>query len=86
MHPLNPELSRTASHRQRCNFLAQGHTPQRPGFDIEFRDSLRLRYNLPLQEIPSTCACAELFNVSQKSEKCLPLDFVTMFVQKLLLQ
>ena len=30
----------------------------------EFRDSLRLRYNLPLQDLPSTCACGELFNVS----------------------
>ena len=30
----------------------------------EFRDSLRLRYNLPLQDLPSTCACGESFNVS----------------------
>lgn len=30
----------------------------------EFRDSLRLRYNLPLQDIPSTRACGEPFNVS----------------------
>ena len=30
----------------------------------EFRDSLRLRYNLPLQDLPSTCACGQPFNVS----------------------
>ena len=30
----------------------------------EFRDSLRLLYNLPLQDLPSTCACGEPFNVS----------------------
>ena len=30
----------------------------------EFRDSLRLRYNLPLQDLPSTCACGEPFDVS----------------------
>ena len=30
----------------------------------QFRDSLRLRYNLPLQDLPSTCACGEPFNVS----------------------
>ena len=30
----------------------------------EFRDSLRLQYNLPLQDLPSTCACGEPFNVS----------------------
>ena len=30
----------------------------------EFRDSLRLRYNLPLQNLSSTCACGEPFNVS----------------------
>lgn len=27
----------------------------------EFRDSLRLRYNLPLSELPSQCACGEKF-------------------------
>ena len=30
----------------------------------EFRDYLRLRYNLPLQDLPSTCACGQPFNVS----------------------
>ena len=33
---LNPELLRlTHEARQRCKFLAQRHTPQRPRFDIE---------------------------------------------------
>ena len=31
----------------------------------EFRDSLRLQYSLPLQDIPSTCACGEPFNISR---------------------
>ena len=29
----------------------------------EFKDALRLRYNLPLQNLPSTCTCGERFNV-----------------------
>ena len=30
----------------------------------EFRDSLCLRYNLPLSNLPSYCACGEMFNVN----------------------
>ena len=41
----------------------------------EFRDSLRLRYNLPLQDLPSTCACRELFNVSH-ALSCKKAGFV----------
>ena len=29
----------------------------------EFRDALRLRYNLPLDNLPSTCPCGDPFNV-----------------------
>ena len=30
----------------------------------EFRDSLRMRYNLPLHDLPSQCACGERFNIN----------------------
>ena len=30
----------------------------------EFRDSLCLRYNLPLPNLPSYCACGEMFTVN----------------------
>ena len=30
----------------------------------EFRDSLCLRYNLPLRNLPSYCACGEVFTVN----------------------
>ena len=30
----------------------------------EFRDSLRLRYNLPLQDLPDMCTCGATFNVN----------------------
>ncbi len=30
----------------------------------EFRDSLCLRYNLPLSNLPCYCACGEMFNVN----------------------
>ena len=30
----------------------------------EFRDSLRLRYNLPLTELPSYCTCGSVFSVN----------------------
>ena len=29
----------------------------------EFRDSLRLRYNIPLSDLPSQCVCGEKFTV-----------------------
>ena len=30
----------------------------------EFRDSLRLRYNIPLQDLPSFCVCGERFTIN----------------------
>ena len=30
----------------------------------EFRDSLRIRYNLPLSDLPSHCACGEIFSIN----------------------
>ena len=30
----------------------------------EFRDSLRMRYNLPLHDLPSFCACGDRFNIN----------------------
>ena len=30
----------------------------------QFRDSLRMRYNLPLNNLPSLCACRERFNIN----------------------
>ena len=43
----------------------------------EFRGFLAIA--VPLQEVTSTCACAEPFNVSHKSEKCLLI--LLLFVQ-----
>ena len=37
---------------------------QDQGLDLnkqEFRDSLRMRYNLPLEGLPSSCACGSAF-------------------------
>ncbi len=42
----------------------------------EFRDALRLRYNLPLQQLPSTCACGQPFNVNH-ALSCKKGGFVT---------
>ena len=36
------------------------------GFNLnkrEFRDAVKLRYDWPVEEIPSTCACGEAFTV-----------------------
>ena len=36
------------------------------GFDLnkeQFRDALSLRYKIPLEGLPSTCACGDSFNV-----------------------
>ena len=36
------------------------------GFNLnkrEFRDAIKLRYDWPVEEIPSTCACGEAFTV-----------------------
>ena len=30
----------------------------------EFRDSLRMRYNLPLNDLPCLCACGDRFNIN----------------------
>ena len=30
----------------------------------ELRDALRLRYDIPLKNVPSTCACGEWFDVN----------------------
>ena len=30
----------------------------------EFRDALRLRYNIPLQDLPSSCVCGERFTIN----------------------
>ena len=38
------------------------------GLDLnkqEFRDSLCLRYNLPLPKLPNYCACGEMFTVNR---------------------
>ncbi len=40
---------------------------ERQGFGLtktEFRDGLRLRYNIPITDIPSMCVCGERFNTS----------------------
>ena len=36
------------------------------GFNLnkrEFRGAVKLRYDLPVEEIPSTCACGKAFTV-----------------------
>ena len=38
----------------------------------EFRDSLRMRYNLPLEDLPSSCTCGFAFSVNHASS----YDFV----------
>ena len=73
MHPSNPELLRLARQTRdkgassRLNaipFKDQGLTLNKQQFK-DFLYILRLQYNLPLQDIPSTCACGEPLNVSQ---------------------
>ena len=39
------------------------HLPQ-TGNKQEFRDALRLRYNIPLQDLPSSCVCGERFTIN----------------------
>ena len=40
------------------------------GFNLnkrEFRDAIKLRYDWPVEEIPSTCACGEAFMVDHSA-------------------
>ena len=50
------------------------------GFDLnkeQFRDALSLRYNIPLEGLPSTCACGDTFNVVH-ALSCKKGGFVAM--------
>ena len=41
------------------------------GFNLnkgEFRDALRLRYNMNLNDLPSTCACGKPFSITHALE------------------
>ena len=42
----------------------------------EFRDAVKLRYDWPVEDIPSTCACGEAFTVDH-SMICKLGDFIT---------
>ena len=42
----------------------------------EFRDAFKLRYDWPVEDIPSTCACGETFTVDQ-SMICKLGGFIT---------
>ena len=42
----------------------------------EYRDSLRLRYNMPLSDLPSKCACGEKYTVFH-ALSCKKGGFVT---------
>ena len=49
------------------------------GFNLnkrEFRDAVKLRYDWPVEDIPSTCACGEAFTVDH-SMICKLGDFIT---------
>ena len=49
------------------------------GFNLnkrEFRDSVKLRYYWPVEDIPSTCACGETFTIGQ-SMICKLGGFIT---------
>ena len=44
------------------------------GFNLnkrEFRDAVKLRYDWPVEEIPSTCACGEAFTVDHSMRSAL---------------
>ena len=50
------------------------------GFDLnkeQFRDALSLRYNIPSEGLPSTCACGDTFNVAH-ALSCKKGGFVAM--------
>ncbi|KAK2574212.1 hypothetical protein P5673_000349 [Acropora cervicornis] len=47
----------------------------------EFRDSLCLRYNLPLPNLPSYCACGEVFTVNH-ALTCKKGDLLTSHISK----
>ena len=49
-----------AGQRQWCKLVAQRRNPYRQ----QFRDSLRLHYNLQLADLPSHCACGDRFTVT----------------------
>ena len=42
----------------------------------EFRDAVKLRYDWPVEDIPSTCACGETFTIDQ-SMICKLGSFIT---------
>ena len=42
----------------------------------EFRDALRLRYNMPLDNLPSKCACGEQFTINH-ALKCMKGGFIS---------
>ena len=43
----------------------------------EFRDGLKLRYNIPLEELPSFCPCGQKFTVSH-ALSCKKGGFINM--------
>ena len=53
--------------------------PKEQGFDLdekEFKDSLRLRYNLPLKSLPNQCVCGDQFSVNH-ALTCKKGDFIS---------
>ena len=56
------------------------------GFNLnkrEFRDAVKLRYDWPVEDIPSTCACGEAFTVDH-SMICKLGGFITQPHNKLI--
>ena len=59
--------------------MAYSASPQDLGFNLnkrEFRDAVKLRYDWPVEDIPSTCACGEAFTVDH-SMICKLGGFIT---------
>ena len=78
-----PEVCRTAVEQARDKGASSWLTAiplEQQGFQLnkeEFRDSLRLRYGLPLQNLPRFCPCGQSFTV-EHALSCKKGGFITL--------
>ena len=78
-----PEVCRTAVEQARDKGASSWLTAiplEQQGFQLnkeEFRDSLRLRYSLPLQNLPRFCPCGQSFTV-EHALSCKKGGFITL--------
>ena len=66
MAPIKDSASIRSGDRE--GIISMAYSPSPPGFGLnlnkrEFRDAVKLLYDWPVEDLPSTCACGEAFTV-----------------------